>query len=384
MSSVATITPDPAPPAPAPTPGGPPRWLRVDGSAVGQLGITVLAVAGALLLSTLLVAATGGSPWAVATAIVQGGVGDAAAWSQTLTVAAPLLLVAVGACVASRAGVFNIGQEGQVLLGAMGGTFIALKMAGPSTAVIVVSLLAGALLGGVLAGISSLLFRIRRVNIVVSTLLLSFVAIQVVSYAVSTPWLLQEPRKSASGTAASQSALIPADVRLPTIGEYPGLALSAGLILAVLAACLAWTVLSRTAWGFRIQMLGLNPLTAAHAGVRVALVSAAALAFSGAMAGVAGAVIVEGSAFRLQPAVSNNFGWDGLLVALIARNRPLVAIPVAIAFGALRTGSNFLASTGVPIYLVNVVQSLLVLAFVIAPAISLVLARRRLNRGTAA
>ncbi|MDO1485115.1 ABC transporter permease [Rhodococcus rhodochrous] len=382
MSTTGLAPQTPAPPLPPRPPQRTrvPSWLRPDRGTTGQIGITTLAVAVALLLSTLLVAATGGSPSAVAAAIVRGSLGDSAAWTQTLLATAPLLLVALGACIASRAGVFNIGQEGQVLLGAMGGTFIALRLPGPPLLVIPVSLLAGAALGGLLAAVSALLYRIRQVNIVVSTLLLSFVAVQVVSFAVSTPWLLQEPRGSANATAAAQSALIPADYRMPAFGQSPGLSIGLGLVLALVATVAVWALLSRSTLGFRLDMIGLNPVTARHAGVRVALIGTGALVASGAFAGLAGAVIVESSAFRLQPAVSNNYGWDGLLVALIARNRPLVAIPVALAFGALRTGSNFLAATGVPIYLVNVVQSLLVLAFVIAPAITAVLERRRISR----
>ncbi|MFD6882093.1 ABC transporter permease [Rhodococcus sp. NPDC060084] len=344
-------------------------------------GVTALAVTIAIVLSMILVTVTGGSPAAVVRALYIGSVGDSVAWSQTLLNTAPLLLVALGAAVAGRAGVFNIGQEGQVLLGALGGTFVALFMAGPPLLVVPVGLLAGALLGGGLAGVSSLLHRWRGVNVVVSTLLLSFVAIQFVTFAVNTPWLLQEPVTTAGATASPQSAPIPAEYRLPAFGEYPGLVVGLGLVLAVALAIGTSLLLDRTRWGFRIRMLGLNPKSARHAGVRVGVVAATTLIASGAFAGLAGAVIVETMSPRLQPAVSNNFGWDGLLVALIARQRPLAAVPVAVAFGALRTGANFLASTGVPLFLVNVVQALLVLAFVIAPAITTIVERRAVSEG---
>jgi simple sugar transport system permease protein len=208
------------------------------------------------------------------------------------------------------------------------------------------------------------------VNIVVSTLLMSFIAVQVVSYMVSVPWLLQEPKTDSTSTAANQSALLPTDYRLPSIGQYPDLSINTGLIIALVLTVVVAVLLARSRWGFSIGLVGLSPSAARHAGVRVAFAGAVALMISGACAGLAGAVVVEGSVFRLQPAVSNNIGWDGVLIALIARNRPMIAIPVAIVFGALRTGSAFLSATGVPVYLVNVVQSLLVLACVIAPALS--------------
>ncbi|MDI9917687.1 ABC transporter permease, partial [Rhodococcus sp. IEGM 1379] len=284
-----------------------------------------------------------------------------------------------GACVGNRAGAFNIGQEGQVLIGAMLAVFVGLRMPGPPILVITISAVAGAVAGGLWAGVSSFLHRIRGVNVVVSTLLMSFIAVQLVSYVVSVPWLLQEPKTDASSTAANQSAIIPDDYRLPSFGQYPNLSINIGLIIAIVLTVVVALLLARSRWGFTIGMVGRNPLTAQHAGVRVALVSAAALMVSGACAGLAGAVVVEGAVYRLQPAVSNNFGWDGLLVALIARNRPMLAIPVAIVFGALRTGSAFLAATGVPVYLVNVVQSLLVFACVIAPALTFAQARLSKN-----
>jgi simple sugar transport system permease protein len=113
-------------------------------------------------------------------------------------------------------------------------------------------------------------------------------------------------------------------------------------------------------------MLGLNPRAARHAGVRVTLTGGLALAASGALAGLAGATVLASplSTGRLDPGISNNIGWDGLLVALIARNRPAATVPVALGFGALRAGGDFLAATGVPTYVVDVVKALLVLAFV--------------------
>jgi general nucleoside transport system permease protein len=125
-------------------------------------------------------------------------------------------------------------------------------------------------------------------------------------------------------------------------------------------------------------MMGLNPLTARHAGVRVTVLRTSALALSGAFAGVAGAILIASPVgnYRLQPGVSSNIGWDGLLVALVARNRPVVAIPFAVLFGVLRSGGNFVAATGVPSFLVDVVKGLLVLAFVAPPALADVLARR--------
>ncbi|WP_306206381.1 ABC transporter permease [Actinoplanes sp. RD1] len=332
-------------------------------------GTAAVAVVLAVALSGLLIAATGGSPGAALRALIQGSLGDATAVSTTLLYAAPLLLVAVGACVSARAGAFNIGQEGQVLVGALAGAAAGLRLAVPGPLLVVVVLLAGGLAAGVWASLSSLMHEWRGVDIAVSTLLMTFLAQQLVAYAVTTPWLLQESRLG-SAAALPQSNKVPAGGLLPSAGDYPGLQLNAGLLIGLLVAVLVAVALRRTRWGFRLTMTGLNPAAARHAGVAVGRTSGMALAVSGALAGVAGAVLLTSpiGTNRLQPGSSLGLGWDGLLVALVARNRPLLAIPVAALFAMLRSGGGFLAATGVPSYLVDVVKALLTLAFV-APAV---------------
>lgn len=351
--------------------------MRPSGRTVQVALITLVSVGIAVIASVLLVAFTGGSPGDAAQALYTGSVADTAAWSETLKAATPLLLVALGACISNRAGVFNIGQEGQLLLGAGVAAYVALHLALPGFLVMVLSLLAGALAGGLWSGASAVMHYTRRVNIVVSTLLMSFLAIQLVSFAVTVPWLLQAPRASANSIASSESAQLPPSVRIPGFGEYPALEIGGGLIVSIVLTIVLAVLLARSRWGFRLNMLGLNPMAARHAGVRAPWLGGFALALSGAFAGLAGAVILSGQVFRLQPALSNNFGWDGLLVALIARSRPVAAIPVALLFGALRSGSSFLASTGVPNYLVDIVQALLVLAFVVPPVLAKVRSRGR-------
>ncbi|MFG2087121.1 MULTISPECIES: ABC transporter permease [unclassified Spirillospora] len=342
---------------------------------------TAVAVALALAVSSALVAATGGSPAGAVTALYDGSLSSPSAVSSTLLYTAPLLLVAVGTCVCVRAGVFNLGQEGQVLIGALAGAGVGLRLAVPGPALLVIALVAAALAGGAWAGISSLMHRFRGVNIVVSTLLMTFLAQQLVSYAVNTPWLLQETRRG-NATVSPQSNRLPENGLLSSIGEYPGLQVNGGLLIALVLAVVIAVLIARSRWGFRLTMLGLNPRAARHAGVRVAALSGTALAVSGAFAGVAGAVLLASpvGTNRLQGGISNNIGWDGLLVALVARNRPLVAIPVALLFGVLRSGGGFLASTGVPHFLVDVVKSLLVLAFVVPPVLTEALRRRRESR----
>lgn len=341
---------------------------------------TVLSVAVALLLCGLLILTTGYSPTAAARAIVDGSLADAAALTSTLLYAAPLLLVAVGSCVSARAGVFNIGQEGQVLIGAFAGAWFALRLAITGPAMVVIMLL-GATAGGALwAWLSALMYRWRGVNVVVSTLLMVFVAQQLVGFATSQAWFLQQS-KGDKAIVTAQSNQIPAAARLGSIGQYPNLMINLGLILAVIATVAVAVLLAHSRWGFRISLTGLSPTAARHAGVRTGLVAGLALVTSGAFSGLAGALMLASpiGSYRLQSGVSSNVGWDGLLVALVARNQPWLCVPVALVFGMLRSGGNFLSATGVPYYLVDVVKSLLVLALVIPPVLT-TLIRARADR----
>ncbi|WP_328779270.1 ABC transporter permease [Streptomyces canus] len=350
-----------------PGPGG---WLVV--------GLTVVLVAVAAGASAALLLLTGGSPSASASAIWTGSLADATGWTTTLLNAAPLLLVAVGACVCASAGTFNIGQEGQVLIGGLAGAWVGLRLALPGPMLVVVVMIAAAVGGGAWAALSALMLRYRGVNVPVSTLLMTFLAIQLVTFAVSTPWL-QESAQGTSGIADAASNPLPANARLAGFGQYPSVQLNMGLFIALVAAVGVALVLSRSRWGFRVRMLGLNPLTAKHTGVRVAALGGFTLALSGALAGLAGGLLLVSpiGTNQLQAGLSDNFGWDGLLVALVARNRPLVAVPVSLVFAVLRAGGDFLSATGVPYYLVDVVKALLVLAFVAPPVLVDLFRRRR-------
>src|SRR5262245_43017439 len=342
--------------------------------AVFVVGLYVVSIAVALGISALIVYLTHGSPSTVFTALWDGSFASWGSFGFTLDAAAPLLIVAVGTIVSTRAGLFNIGQEGQLAIGAMAAALVALKIDGPGPLMLVLALVAGALGGAVWAGISALLRYWRGVEVVISSLLLVFVAYQVLSYALSTTALLHET--GAEGASLTESDPLPSGARLPRFGTYPNAIVSTALIIALVLAAVIGIAMSRTTWGFRLKMLGLNPVAAKRVGVRAAVLGSAALLVSGACAGLAGGVVLASQAYRITPTISNNIGWNGLLVALVARNNAWVAIVVAILFGGLHAGGGFLASTGVPSDLVDIVVALVVLAAVFPPAV-LELRRRR-------
>ena len=159
--------------------------------------------------------------------------------------------------------------------------------------------------------------------------------------------------------------------------------------VATNAAVVVAFALARTVWGFRIRMLGQNPRVAQRSGVSQTRYGTAALMLGGAFAGLAGAVMLAGGGFafgnyQLVPGFSANIGWTGLLVALVARERALVCIPVAVVFAALRTGSGFVSGTGVEGRITDVIQGLLVLALLVPPAVMFLRDRRRARAATTA
>jgi simple sugar transport system permease protein len=335
----------------------------------------VVSIAVALALCALLVSVTGGSASKVLSALLDGSIRSPGAWGLTITTAAPLLVVAVGTIVAAKAGMANIGQEGQLLLGAAATAYVATRLGGPGPIVIIVSLAAGAAVGGLWAGLAAIMKFARKVPEVISTLLLAFIAMQITTFGLTRKWLLLSKKNL---TRTNNGEPLPAKAKMPFIHVF-GNAVSWGAVVAILITIVIGLVLSRTTVGFRLRMLGLNPRTARRAGVSAVAVGGGALVLSGAAAGLAGGMWLNGGAAgdRFTAAISSNIGWQGLLVALLAREKAALAVPMAFVFAALRTGSTFLASTGVDRRIADVVQAMLVLALLIPPALQAWGARRR-------
>lgn len=337
-------------------------------------------VLSALVLSGLLVEVTGGDWRPVLDALIDGSVRNPGRWGQTLASAAPLLIVALGTIVSARAGLINIGQEGQLLIGAAFAVYFGFRIGGPGPLNVVLLLVFGAIGGAIWASIAGVLRFGRGVPEVLSTLLLVTVATQAVAYGLKKQWLLLAPEANRGNRNQVSDQLAP-DNRLPEL-ELFGNQIPIAVFLGVGAAAVLGFVLARTVWGFRLRMLGRNPQAARRAGVSQIRFGLSAIAISGAFAGVAGAVMFAGGGllfgnYRLVPGFSANVGWNGLLVALVAREKPLAAIPVAFVFGALNIGSGFVNATGVEARITDVIRGLLVLALLIPPAVMFIRDRRR-------
>ncbi|MCY3539443.1 MAG: ABC transporter permease [bacterium] len=331
----------------------------------------------ALVLSAWLVAVTGHAWSSVGQALLDGSVLAPGRWGNTLTVSTPILIVALGMVVGVKAGFFNIGQEGQLLMGALAMALVGTKLTGSGPVLLITGLSLGLISGGLYAGIPALMRFRRGVPEVISSLLLVFVAFQVIGYAITTDWFLRDPDPNRPSLAVTSAAL-PDSIRLPVINLW-GNQFGVGFILALLLAGLVALVMGRTMFGFKLRLLGASSPVAQQAGVSIARTGTVALFLSGAAAGLAGALMLASGASgaRLTAGFSNEIGWQGLLVALLARNRPLLCVPMALLFAALRTGGGFLAAAGVDRTVVDVVQALLVLALLVPPAVQYLQDRRR-------
>jgi general nucleoside transport system permease protein len=334
-------------------------------------------LAAALLAASAVLEATGNQSGTVFSAMVRGSVGSVAALAATLNHTTILLIVAVGAAIAGRAGLINIGLEGQLAFGAMLGAAVGLATPAPGWLLIPLIVLTATAGGALWASVAAFLKYKRRISEVITTLLLNFLAFQILSFAVNRSWLLQEsPGATANVALSPQSDRLPVAARLPSLASGQGFRLHIGIVIAVLVALAAAFLIARTIWGFRIRMVGLNPRASKRFGVSVVMIGGGALVLSGALAGLAGGVLLSGQVLRIQTGFANNYGWQGLLVALVAGFRPLYAIPVAFLYGALRAGGGVLAAKGVDQALVLIVQALILLA-VTLPSLYMVYRDRR-------
>lgn len=348
--------------------------------ALPTAGLYLASIAVALALCALLVQVTGGSASKVFTAMLDGAIRSPGAWGLTITTATPLLVVAVGSIVQGKAGLSNIGQEGQLLLGCMGTAYVGTRMDAPGPVVITASLLFGVLLAGLWTFVPAVMKYTRQVPEVISTLLLLFIAKQLADFALTRKWLLAT---SKSDSRVNNGNPLKDNAGLPSFRIF-GNEISWGAVIALALTIVVAFVLTRTSGGFRLRMLGLNPRTARRAGVSAALVGGGALVMSGAFAGLAGGLWFTSGvpSDRFTSGISANLGWNGLLVALLARQRAALAIPMAFVFAALRTGSGFLAATGVDRQIADVVQAMLVLALLVPPAVQAFQRSRKMGVGS--
>jgi len=308
-------------------------------------------------------------------AMLEGAFGSPNALAETLVKATPLLFVGLGISIAFRGGVINIGGEGQYIVGALMATVFALNAPSlPTWILIAVALLLGFLGGALWGAIAGALKAYLNVNEILSTIMLNQIAVQSMNFLLRGP--LIDPVQAAAASQIPQTARFAAAFDLP---RWIPTRLHLGAALAVLLAGLVYLFLWRTAIGYRIRAVGLNPHASRYAGIRVNRYTVLALLLSGAFAGLAGAVQVLGVSHRMltdgsATGFTGGVGFNGIVAALFGQLHPIGTIPAAFLFGGLLVGANSLQrAMQVPSALVGTLNGLVVV-FVVS---SEILKRRR-------
>lgn len=282
--------------------------------------------------------------------------------TRSVDYAVPLVAAGLGVALAFRAGLFNIGGQGQILIGAAAAGWVGFSFDLPAAVHIPLTIVAGIVGGAVWGGIVGVLKARTGAHEVIVTIMLNYIALYLVSYLLRTPGLLQAPGSSNPiSPATKDSALLPA-----LFGPRYGVDL--GFVVAIIAVVVVWWLVNKSSLGFRFRTIGENPRAARVAGMSVPSLTIWVLVISGALVGIAGAYQVQGAVTSgFTSGIDAGIGFDAITVALLGRSKPFGVFWAAILFGVLKNGGYAMqAANGIPIDIVGVIQALIVL-FIAAP-----------------
>jgi ABC-type uncharacterized transport system permease subunit len=343
-----------------------PRVFAIDWKDIlFKMAVPVLAMLAALLIGAVLLLLLNVNPITAYAAMIDGAFGSVSGITQSLVKATPLLLVGLGICIAFRASVINIGGEGQIILGALMATWFSLQFRTWSGWLLLpATLIMGFIAGAAWGFIPGILKARLKVNEILSTIMLNFIALQLMNGLLRGP--LMDPESVAAGTFLAKSERLPEQVWLTRL--IPQTLLHAGMILAVVLAVVVYIFLWRTTIGYRIRAVGLNPHAARFAGISVPFYQALSLTLAGGFAGLAGTVEVIGVHHRLLEGITSGYGFSGIVAALFGGLHPLGTIPASYLFGSLLVGADKMQrAVQVPSALVDTIMGLVVL-FVVGSA----------------
>ena len=347
--------------------------------------LPLIATLAALAVGAVMLLLLGVNPVDAYGAMLEGAFGSSNALAETLVKATPLLLVGLGICIAFRGNVINIGGEGQMIIGAILGTFVGLSFTDwPGWLVIILSLLAGFFGGAVWGSIPGILKAYFNVNEILSTIMMNAIAIQTMNFFLRGPMI--DPAQAELASKIPQTARLIDAFRLPRLVPTR---LHLGALIAVVLAFLVYILLWRTIWGYRIRAVGQNPSASRYAGVNVKRYIVLAILLSGAFAGLAGAVQVFGVNYRMitdgsATGFTGSAGFNGIVVALFGQLHPLGAIPASVFFGALLVGANKMQRVmQVPSALITALNGLVVVFVVSSEYWRRKRQRQRLNMSSA-
>ena len=324
--------------------------------------ISVAAVLAAALVGLVLIFALGVSVSEAIAAFIDGTLGTPYAIAASVNRSIAFALVGIGFVIANRANLVNVGGEGQIAVGGIAATAVALygHVDGlPAGLAFILPLLAAVLAGMLWGSIAGILKIKAGTNEVISTLLLSFIAVWLLYWCVQSPQLLRKPMTSSA--TLPESLEIPEASKLPLLTGDFSFPLHIGLPITVVIAIIAGIVLAKTLFGLQLRAVGFNPVAASRAGISYARMVMISLATAGALGGLAGGFMLLGEQYVLKDGFSSGYGFDGLVAGLLARGSVVGVIAAALLFGFLRSGGiNMEMVAGVPTALVMVIQGLIV------------------------
>lgn len=321
----------------------PPRWYPV--------AVSVGAIILALILGGIVILLSGGDPFRSYAHIARASFGNIGVISDTLVKATPILMTALACSIAFRMKLWNIGAEGQFIMGAFGAGAVVLTPLLPAETspwiFIPVMMLAGMLMGALWGFIPGYLKAKFNVNEIISTLMLNYISIAWMNYWIFGVW---------SEGGFQMSAKFPKAAWLPRLLDYAesvpifrGLTTHAGLLIGIVAAFVLWLLVYRSRWGYEIRLIGDNPNAARYAGINISRNTILVMMVSGALAGLGGMSEISGVVHRLQTSpVAAGYGFTGIIVAWLAKLHPGVIIVVSVLFGALILAGREIQPSGVP------------------------------------
>lgn len=350
-------------------------WIRE--LAVSAAAVLLALVAGAVLIIVSdeeVLAAWGyffayppdalGASWSAVSgayaALFTGAVGGWTAISQTLVQAAPLICGGLAVSVAFRTGLFNIGAQGQLIVGALCAGWIGFALHLPPGLHLLLVVMAGLIGGAVWGGITGLAKARTGAHEVITTIMLNYVALYLLQWLLSTTAFRRPGRRDPVSPVVDASAQFP---------QWPGLTVHLGFVVALLAAVVVWWVLERSTIGFELRSVGAGSDAARTAGMSIPRAYTVAMLLAGALAGLAGVQQVAGTDFPLTDGIAGSIGFDSITVALLGRGTPLGTVVAGLVFGALNAGGlQMQIATQIPLTLTTVLQALIVL-LIAAPAL---------------
>ena len=337
-------------------------------SALDAMLIPFLAILTAIIVGGVIIAIVRGDPIRAYIGLIQGSFGSAKALSETAVWATPYIFGGLAVTLAFKGGLFNIGAEGQLALGATISALVGYALPewlGFDLPIIIhlpLAVLVGMMAGALWAAIVGFLKAYTGAHEVINSIMMNYIALNTVSFLLNGPMKDRDPNN-----VIARTPLIAESARIPAIFE--GLRVHWGFIFALLVAYLVWWLLNKTTLGFEIRTVGANPDAAKYAGINVKRIIIVTMAISGMLAGLAGTIEVTGLNYRHELGFSQGYGFDAIAIALLGKSHPLGVVLAAILFAAMRNGATRMQFlTQMPVDLISMLQAFILL-FVAADAI---------------